>query len=254
MNALFLADAHLRGSETPAQVKVLRLLGQCRGPAKEGMVGISHEREALTLDLLVIAGDFFDFWFSRGERIYPGFQPVIDRLVSLKEEGVRIILCEGNHDFHLDDYFVRRLGFEVYGESLDLNLEGKKILVAHGDTVDQDNRRYLALRKLLRGALPRFLRRTLPLSLLWVVARLSSDVSKWRSPAPKGVLAAIMHRYACIRFQEGYDAVIFGHCHQASLIKEKKGESVKTFAILGDWLDHDSYLLYGGGRFTLHQG
>jgi len=252
MNALFLADAHLRGSETSTQEKVLRLLGQCRGRAK-GSAGPGHDGVALTLDLLVIAGDFFDFWFSRDERIYPAFQPVIDRLVSLKEEGVRIILCEGNHDFDLDDYFVRHLGFEVHDETLDLNLEGRKILVAHGDTVDRDNRGYLVLRQFLRGTLARFMRRTLPLSLLWAVARLSSAVSKRRLSAPPEVLAVTMRRYASARFKEGYDAVILGHCHQTSLIQEGEEGAAKTFAILGDWLVHDSYLLYQEGRFTLHQ-
>jgi UDP-2,3-diacylglucosamine hydrolase len=248
VKALFLADAHLRGSDSPAQAKVLDLLGRIAGPARQGEIA-----GALSLDLLVLAGDFFDFWFSRGERIFPGFLPVIHRLQGLKEEGIRIVLCEGNHDFHLTDYFASRLGLEVYRDAVDLALDGQRILVAHGDTVDRHNRSYLALRRFLRSAFAQRLQQRLPLPWLWGLARYSSELSKEMSTESKGRLADLMHAYARRRFEEGYDAVILGHCHKPSLVQEPNPQgAVKTFATLGDWLVHDSYLLYRDGGFALH--
>jgi UDP-2,3-diacylglucosamine pyrophosphatase LpxH len=49
------------------------------------------------------------------------------------------------------------------------------------------------------------------------------------------------------------DAVILGHCHQAILREERIGGRPRTFALLGDWIVHNSYLLYENGHFTLNR-
>ena len=215
------------------------------------MVGTNTD--TLTLDHLVIAGDFFDFWFVRGDVIYPGFRPIVNRMVALKQEGVRISLCEGNHDFFLTDYFSHRLGIDVYPDWAEFNLDGLRILVSHGDTVDRGNRKYLALRGFLRVSFARLLQRLLPLVLLWRLARLSSEMSKEMSRESQDRLTEVMYRYSVEKFHEGYDAVILGHSHKPLLRQTLSGDRKKTFVTLGDWITHDSYLLCDEGRFTLQR-
>ena len=108
MKTVFLSDAHLKGPGYAGHEKLMHFFDRLRGRGGTGSGGISAG--TLTLDHLVIAGDFFDFWFGRGDAIYPGFRPIVDRMVALKQEGVRISLCEGNHDFFLTDYFSINLG------------------------------------------------------------------------------------------------------------------------------------------------
>lgn len=62
-----------------------------------------------------------------------------------------------------------------------------------------------------------------------------------------------MSRFACGKFKEGYDAVILGHCHKAFLHEEIDDGKQRTFALLGDWIHHDSYLTYDSGRFSLNR-
>ena len=174
-------------------------------------------------------------------------------MVALKQEGVRISLCEGNHDFFLADYFSHRLGIDVYPDWAEFNLDGLRILVSHGDTVDRGNRKYLALRGFLRGSFARHLQRLLPLELLWRLARLSSEMSKEMSRESQDRLAEVMYRFALEKFHEGYDAVILGHCHKPLLRETLSGDRKKTFVTLGDWITHDSYLLFDEGRFTLQR-
>ncbi len=251
MKAIFLSDAHLKGTADPAYLRLIRFFEELRGRgAGDGQTG-SDER--LTVDHLVIAGDFFDFWFARGDVIYPSFRPMVQRITKLKGQGIRVSLCEGNHDFFLEDYFSRRLGFEVYTESVEFTIDSLRILVSHGDTVDRGNRKYLALRGLLRSSFARILQRLLPLSLLWRVARLSSEMSKEMSDESADRLAEIMHRFARVKFREGYDAVILGHCHKPLLRQEMIDGRQKTFATLGDWITHDTYLHYDDGRFSLNR-
>lgn len=248
MKAVFLADAHLKGPGDAAQGRLLGLFAGLRGTGADDGKGTS---DRLCVDQLIIAGDFFDFWFAKGERVYPGFQPVIDRLAALKGEGVRICLCEGNHDFFLADYFTQKLGIEVFAEWAELEMDGLKVLTSHGDTIDRANRKYLALRGLLRGAFARFLLRILPLALLWWVARFSSQMSKGMSGQSRDRLAEVMYAFARGKFGEGYDAVILGHCHKP-LLRHESGERPKTFATLGDWDTCNTYLLYDNGLFTLN--
>ncbi|MBU1743802.1 MAG: UDP-2,3-diacylglucosamine diphosphatase [Proteobacteria bacterium] len=250
MRAVFLSDAHLKGPGDAAYPKLIRFLGRLRG---RGDGGRSIHADALVVDHLVIAGDFFDFWFVRGDIVYPGFQPVVERIAVLKQQGVRICLCEGNHDFFLGEYFTGRLGIEVYPEWAEFEIDGLRILVSHGDTVDRGNRKYLALRRFLRSRFARALQRRLPLKLLWRLARLSSEMSKEMSGESQDRLAEIMHRFAVGKFQEGYDAVILGHCHKPTLREAIYDGRRKTFATLGDWISSDSYLSYHDGRFALNR-
>ena len=250
MRAIFLSDAHLKGPDDAAHPKLIRFFDRLQG---RGDGGRSIHADALVVDHLVIAGDFFDFWFGRGDAVYPGFRPVIDRIVVLKQQGVRICLCEGNHDFFLGDYFTGKLGIEVYPEWAEFEIDGLRVLVSHGDTVDRGNRKYLALRRFLRSRFARALQRLLPLKLLWRLARLSSEMSKEMSGETQNRLAEIMHRYALGKFQEGYDAVILGHCHKPILREAIYDGRPKTFATLGDWMANDSYLSYDDGRFSLNR-
>lgn len=250
MTAIFLSDAHLRGPGDVAHAKLIRFFDRLRGRGHIGCGQVPDDQ--LTVDHLVIAGDFFDFWFARGDAIYPSFGHMVEKIAALKREGVRISLCEGNHDFFLEEYFFGRLGIEVYPEWADFEIDGRRVLVSHGDTVDRGNRKYLALRGFLRSPFVYRLLRLLPLKLLWWVAHLSSEISKEMSEESMDRLVETMHRFARGKFQEGYDAVILGHCHKPLLREELCEGRRKTFATLGDWTTCDSYLLFDDGRFTLN--
>ena len=249
MKAIFLSDVHLKRRSDPRYEKCMQLFACLRGRGFES--GHSGDANTIVIDLLVIAGDFFDFWFEKGGRIYPEFRPVVESLVQLRQSGIRICFCEGNHDFFLTDYFSRKLGIEVYPGDAEFMLDGLRSLVSHGDTVDRKNRRYLALRRLLRSSFAYSLQRVFPLRWLWLIARISSKVSKDRLGKASGPLSEVMHSFALEKYREGYDAVIFGHCHMSSFREEQIGGRWRVFVTLGDWIIRHNYLLYENGHFTL---
>jgi UDP-2,3-diacylglucosamine hydrolase len=232
MKALFISDAHLKGAGSRQHDRIIRLF----------------EAEQDSMDRLIIVGDFFDFWFCNNGNLYPGFRRIIDALFDLKDRGVAITYFEGNHDFFLDDYFGGSC-IRVFPEGADLDLQGRKIYVAHGDTVDRSNRRYLMLRRLLRSGAFYLLQRALPSSLLWKIATISSKVSKDRLAKPPEGLADAMRRFSMTKFMEGCDAVILGHCHQPVLEQFIVGGRRRTFGITGDWEDMSSYITYVDGEF-----
>lgn len=251
MKAVFLSDVHLKDADGADYERLMLFFDGLRGRQTSGRTAAAHG--AVTLDHLVLAGDFFDFWFSKGETLYPGFHPTVERLAALKREGVRISLCEGNHDFFLGDYFSGKLGLDVHPEWAELDFDGLRVLVSHGDTVDTRNRRYLALRGFLRNPVIRRLEQSLPRSLIWRLARFWSKMSRRACRTPRKEMVEAMHRFAAEKFQEGYDAVILGHCHEPFLRQVDSGGRERTFATLGDWMTHGSYLLLDDGRFTLQR-
>lgn len=236
MNALFISDAHLKSAVDPHGQKMLQFLDSLQ---KTG------------IEQFIIAGDFFDFWFSRNDRVYPGFKPIIDRLNLLIKQGVRIYWLEGNHDFHLDEYFGKMPHMKVSDEWETLMLDGQKVLVSHGDTVDTDNRSYLTLRKVLRSTPFYYFQRMLPLRLVWLLADLSSRFSKELTADKAELIAAVMEKFAVRKFSEGFDAVILGHCHKPRLKHCVVGGRQRTFATLGDWGHYRSYLMFQDGNYDL---
>jgi UDP-2,3-diacylglucosamine hydrolase len=250
MKVVFLADVHLKDPQGADYERLISFFDRLRGRRGSSSGEISDA--TLTLDQLVIAGDFFDFWFSKGESIYPGFRQIVDRMVALKKEGVRISLCEGNHDFFLTEYFSGKLGLDVYLEWAEFSFDGLRVLASHGDTVDANNHNYLAMRKFLRSSFARYLEQRLPRSLIWRLACFWSKMSREACGNPREKMVAAMHRFAMAKIQEGYDAVILGHCHEPLLRQMSRDGREMTFATLGDWMNHGSYLLFDDGRFTLH--
>jgi UDP-2,3-diacylglucosamine hydrolase len=235
MRAVFFSDAHLRGIDDEGRGLLLRFLREI--PQIE--------------DHLFVVGDLFDFWFSRDGVVFPGFQPVIDELAALQGRGVQVHLFEGNHDFYLADYFTRYHGIEVFQDTAQIPLDGKTIFIAHGDLVDETDRGYRILRRVLRSPVFYGLQKRLPLSWLWRIAMRSSEASKEYLAKPQEGLAEKMEAFALAKFEGDLDAVILGHCHLPVIKTQEIRGRQRHFILLGDWLLHRSYAVLEEGRFVL---
>jgi UDP-2,3-diacylglucosamine hydrolase len=60
-----------------------------------------------------------------------------------------------------------------------------------------------------------------------------------------------MLAFSMDKFREGFDTVILGHSHQPVLKEFIMDGRQKTFATLGDWTRHMSYLLCEDGHYRL---
>lgn len=236
MKSIFLSDAHLKSRRDPCYADLLGFLDGLRD------AGVGR---------LFIAGDFFDFWFCKDHDIYPEFQEIIELLVRLKTSGMRITLCEGNHDFFLKSYFGKKLGMDIFEDWAVIDLDGRKALLAHGDLVDRSNKKYMILRAILRSRLFYEIQTRTPSVILWRLARFSSYTSRNLSLESEERLARIMLAFSMEKFREGFDAVILGHSHQPVLREFSIDGRSKFFATLGDWTRHKSYLQCEEGRYRL---
>ena len=253
MKAIFISDVHLKRAADERYGYLINFFEDI----KNGKVGLflvdckTGADRKTRIDDLYIAGDLFDFWFCTKNKINPEFILIINKLIELQKAGIRIHLGEGNHDFFLREYFHDVLGMEVFEEWADVKLDKIRALVGHGDTADKANSTYLLFRKILRSRLFYHFQRFIPARVLWTIANFSSTASKEMTREDGDVLVDKMLSFAVDKFQDGYDAVIVGHCHQPVLRHYTVDGKKKTFVALGDWISHYSFLYYEKRNFVL---
>jgi UDP-2,3-diacylglucosamine hydrolase len=140
---------------------------------------------------------------------------------------------------------------EVFEEMMNVRLDDLRVLIAHGDTTDKTNIKYILFRKFLRSRAFYYIQRFIPASIRWALASFSSTASKEMTMEDGDALVIKMRSFALAKFQEDYDAVILGHCHVPVLQNYTIIGKKKTFITLGDWINHYSFVYYEDNNFFL---
>ena len=235
VRAVFLSDVHLKEPEDANYRGMLALL--------DGLDGLPD---------LYILGDFFDFWFGFS-RVVPGrYVPVLAALKRLADGGTRIHFVEGNHDFHMGTYFTRTLGAVVHPDCAEVDLDGKRLYLAHGDLVDEADRGYLRMRRVLRSAPVTWLADAMPPRWLLSFADRLHQVAGGEMNGPRH-LAGRFREFAREQWRVGYDGVVLGHCHVPELLEESHEGRPCFYGNAGDWLKNYTFLAYDGEGFSLRR-
>jgi UDP-2,3-diacylglucosamine hydrolase len=252
MKAIFISDAHLKNATDERYGRLMNFFNEIKEGKVKYLVDTDTADNKLSRpDDLYIAGDLFDFWFCNKEKIHPEFVLIINKLIELQKAGIRIHLCEGNHDFFLQEYFSDVLGMDVFEQWADVKIDGLRMLIGHGDTTDKTNFKYLLFRKILRSRLFYHFQRFIPARIRWTLAGFSSVASKEMTVENGDKLVEKILSFAVEKFREDYDAVIVGHCHKPVLRHYTVAGRKKTFVSLGDWISHYSFLYYENKNFYL---
>ena len=232
MRALFLADAHLCKPSDPNYRTLLTFL----------------EEQCGKTDRLILLGDIFEFWIGKAA-VVTDYVPLIEALERMCRQGTKLVYVEGNHDFHLGPVFTQRLACQVLPDGGSIELDGKKVFLAHGDLANPDDLGYRRLRKLLRSSLIRTLLRIAPNWLTMAIANRGSYESRKNSGERRSRWPArkILKPYAEAILAAGHQAIVTGHYHQPFHEKIGDGELIA----LGDWITQYSYAVYEDQTFTL---
>lgn len=234
----FISDVHLAFNLTEDEQKKRKTL--------HSFLEFVHENA----DQLFILGDLFDFWFEWNHVIPKYWFPVLMQFRQMIQDGVKISLVRGNHDFVLGEYLEKEIGIRSLGESHELSLDGRRFFMAHGDGLAKRDRGYRLLKKLIRNPVSIFLYRIL------IPADLGMQLAKWTSQSSRRLIdkkkqdwGEEYFQFARQKFRSGFDYVILGHLHIPILRRE--GSNI--YINCGDWISEFTFARFHQGILSLHR-
>ncbi len=203
-------------------------------------------------DLMVLNGDIFDLWFDWRFTVIKQYFPLLHRLATLAEQGCRIVMIGGNHDFWFGDFLPRYLPAEIYKEHYVLEADGHKYLFTHGDLHTVNDLRYKLFRRFIRIKPMRWLFSLLHPDLALTLGNAMSRSSRLRriSHVLETRKSSGLVRYAQTQIRKHrYAAVFMGHSHKPACRELEGGLYVNS----GDWIRHRSYAEITNGNIELKE-
>ena len=201
---------------------------------------------------LFLVGDIFDFWFEYKYLIPKGWIRLLGKLAELNDNGVQIFYFHGNHDMWFRDYFEKELGIQFFKNETIFLVGDKKIMVGHGDEIENKSLFYLVIKYLYRNEFMKFLFRILPPSLCIYLALKVSQGSKEKNKIKDAIYLGEDKEFQIVFAKkylqkEAIDYFVFGHRHYPNSIMINKSK----FINLGDWVTHFTYAYYDGKKMEL---
>lgn len=190
---------------------------------------------------VVILGDLFRalvgfprFWDDTVRR-------GLGELASLRRDGTRVVLVEGNRDFFLDAPDLNPFR-DAAGTVHSFVAGGRRFLLEHGDLINHADRWYRFWRTVSKSGPARLWARLLPRRLaqrivLGTESRLRETNFTYRRELPIADLTAA----AQMHFAAGVDVVLWGHFHRSWMLKRGDREA----HVVPGWLETGTVVWIG---------
>ena len=184
-------------------------------------------------DELFILGDFFEQWI--GDDNEDNFIKSIKNILKLKTaEGLKIYFMHGNRDFLIGDKFCNDVGAKLLEDPFIFNLNEKKIMLMHGDSLCTDDKDYQEFRNLVRNNdwQKDFLSKDLKERK--EVAKSLREISSLENKTKDEAIMDV-NQDEVLRIIENHsiDVLIHGHTHRPDIHDENGVPRM----VLGDWGD-----------------
>ena len=98
--------------------------------------------ETIEAASVYLVGDIIDVWSMKQSLYWPeSHNRVLRKLLQMSREGVRIVYVPGNHDNVFREYIGQLFGgIEVQEQAVHITVDGKRLLITHGDEFDNEVR------------------------------------------------------------------------------------------------------------------
>ncbi len=191
---------------------------------------------------LYLLGDIFDFWLSGGWAFTRHYEALLNEIKKFKNDGGSVFYFEGNHDFHLDVYWTKKLKIPVYEKEEYFKIGNLTVRLEHGDFINPDDTAYLKYRAFIRQPHIEIFGHLLP-SFFWkYVGEKLSHKSRRRTASyakyNQEKVQTLIRAYSHTAYQEKpFDLIITGHMHIRDEYSFQAGKQKVTSINLGTWLE-----------------
>ncbi len=235
--AYFISDLHLgaahAGLDPDREILVLRFL-------REKAAAASH---------LFILGDLFEFWMEYRSYVPKEHFRILAALEALARQGVEVHYLSGNHDFNLGGFFREHVGLRVHADEIRVELQGKRLLLLHGDGLAKSDWRYRIMKKVFRHRLSGFLFRLLHPDFGMGLARWSSKASRDQHQNRPRHMDEYEAAGRALLAEGSHDVLIHGHTHAAFVKEFPEGIYVNS----GEWLTRMEYVAMENGACRIEK-
>ncbi len=194
-------------------------------------------------DTLYILGDFLESWCGDDEPA-TGYAEVFKKLTELSsKQNTSVYLMHGNRDFMIGQDLAARCHFEIIQDPHKITIQGRDILLMHGDTLCTDDIEYQKFRQMVRS--PQWKEQILTRSLeeRYQLAKSFRDNSKQATTEKDEYIMDVNQEETERVFTENdIDVIIHGHTHRPDIHHKSVGNHATTRIVLGDWHDTAVYL------------
>ncbi len=207
------------------------------------------------IDRLICLGDLFDFWYEYRHVFFGAYFEVLRLLGNLREAGVELHLCCGNHDLWAGPQLKTLTGMHIYHAPVVLPFGGKQALLLHGDGLNPHDHGYLLFRRIARNRVAQRLFRLIHPDIAMAIAqhasRRSRAMAKAAHPADDPEIKAVREHARRLIAGGHAKIVICGHVHTPTIEPMEEDGFSGLYINPGDWPTHRSFVRFSGGEFHL---
>lgn len=188
---------------------------------------------------IVFLGDIFDLWLA-----LPRYENDIHRqfLQWCRNQKTHrnIGFIEGNHEFFLAE---ERYENFTWCSQDPWMLDGRGNLFVHGDSINQSDKKYLLLRKLMKNRITKSIFRHLPFGPQ-IAPMLKRKLEKTNPTFRKQLPEDEIRDFAETQFSNGVQTIFVGHFHQNY---DYQNSASRKLYVLPDWYSTHKVTLFEPG-------
>ncbi|MBR7798822.1 UDP-2,3-diacylglucosamine diphosphatase [Undibacterium sp. FT137W] len=232
--ALFVSDVHLSENLPRTTEFFLHFLKQKASQAQQ----------------LFLLGDLFEYWAGDDDGASPYHQIIIQALRKLSDNGVKLYWIAGNRDFLIGNHFAQEAGVHLLPDPTFITIEGRKLLLSHGDSLCTDDHDYMTFRSMVRETAWQNQFLTLPLTERKAIIDTMRSTSA-SAQNQKSMTIMDVNQNAVEQLLLNYPECTFihGHTHRTAIHQHGNYERY----VLPDW-DYDQIGHQRGGWLELDSG
>ncbi|MBS82730.1 MAG: UDP-2,3-diacylglucosamine diphosphatase [Gammaproteobacteria bacterium] len=201
---------------------------------------------------IYILGDLVEYWVGDDDPAI-GLNKVFETIHKVSH-NTPIYFMQGNRDFMMSEDFCTKYGIKLLNDPTIINLNSKKILLMHGDTLCTDDIEYQKYRKLVRSEKWQNEMKTKTLEERLSIANELRKKSKLETKEKEDQIMDVnQDSVNDVIKKYDVDILIHGHTHRPNIHQiDIEGKSVQRI-VLGDWYKSAYFYIYDNGKNIIHK-